>query len=117
MVSEFTHARLGARAAEFQFRMLDRVQVKGKSQSVWVYEILPSWSPWARSPELLDKYLTAYKELYLARRFAEAREEFRTLLARVSDDKNIAKLLTQTEEHLQHPPPETWDGTTVFQTK
>lgn len=117
MISEFTHAKLGARAAEFRLRPLDLVQVKGKSKAVKIYEVIPDWSPWAKQPELLQRVTFAYEELYLKRKFAEAAEEFRAVLATLPDDKNTKYLAEQTAAFLAAPPPAEWDGVTIFTTK
>jgi adenylate cyclase len=93
------------------------VQVKGKTTAVKVYEVVPSWSPWAKEDALLEKYTEAYEKKYLQRKFDEALHYFNEILARLPDDKNTQKLKKSAEGFLQTPPPEDWDGVTIHTTK
>jgi adenylate cyclase len=117
MISEFTYEKLGAKRAEFRLRPLDLVQVKGKSKAVKIYEVIPDWNPWAKEGKLLEQYCRAYEELYLQRKFQEAIEIFQSILELLPEDKNTLKLLHNAEEYLKQPPPDGWDGVTVFTTK
>lgn len=117
MISEFTLAKLGEKAKEFRLRPLDLVQVKGKSKAVKIYEVIPDWSPWAKESALLAKFHEAYEGNYLQRRFPEAKAQFEEILKYLPEDKTTLKLLHTTEEFLATPPPENWDGVTVFTSK
>lgn len=117
MISEFTLAKLGDKAKEFRLRPLDLVQVKGKSKAVKIYEVIPNWSPWAKEDALLEKFYEAYERKYLQRKFTEAKAQFEEILKYLPEDKTTLKLLHTTEEFLATPPPENWDGVTVFTSK
>jgi adenylate cyclase len=117
MISEYTLAKLGDKQREFRLRPLDSVQVKGKSKAVKIYEVIPNWSPWANEDSLLEKFFEAYERKYLQRRFEEARSAFNEILSHLPEDKATSRLLKKTEEFLKTPPPENWDGVTIFTTK
>lgn len=117
MISEFTLEKLGERRKEFRLRPLDLVQVKGKSKAVKIYEVIPSWNAWAKEDALLEKYIDAYEKKYLLRQFDEAVRCFDEILQVLPDDKNTQKLKKSAELYLKNPPPETWDGVTVYDTK
>lgn len=117
MISEFTLAKLGDKAREFRIRPLDLVQVKGKSKAVKIFEVIPNWSPWSKEDALLEKFFDAYEKKYLQRRFAEAKTAFEEILHAVPEDKATKRLLKKAAEFLENPPPDQWDGVTVFTTK
>ncbi|HEY8278580.1 MAG TPA: adenylate/guanylate cyclase domain-containing protein [Bdellovibrionota bacterium] len=117
MISEFTLAKLGDKAREFRIRPLDLVQVKGKSKAVKIFEIIPNWSPWTKEDALLEKFHEAYERKYLKKHFEEAKAQFQEVLHTIPEDKATIRLLKKTEEFLKTPPPETWDGVSVFTTK
>ncbi|MGE3261243.1 MAG: CHASE2 domain-containing protein [Bacteriovoracia bacterium] len=117
MISEFTYAKIGHKKAQFCIRPLDLVQVKGKSEAVKIYEIIPSWNPWAKQKEALEKFIGAYEEYFLRRRFSEAEKIFSEVLRVIPDDKTTIKLHQACREFGQMPPPESWNGVTVFTAK
>lgn len=117
MISEFTLAKLGDKAREFRIRPLDLVQVKGKSEAVKIYEVIPNWNPWAKEDALREKFVEAYERKYLNRQFNDAKTLFLEILNTIPEDKATKRLLKKTEEYLANPPPDSWDGTTVFTTK
>lgn len=117
MISEFTLEKLGEKRNEFKIRPLDSVQVKGKSKAVKIYEVIPSWNPWAKDDKLLKIYTNAYENLYLKQKFSEAVEEFKKVLQEIPEDKCTLKLKKEAEELQANPPPADWDGVTIFQTK
>ncbi len=117
MISEFTLEKLGNKAREFKIRPLDLVQVKGKSKAVKIFEVIPNWNPWAKEDALLEKFHEAYERKYLNRKFTEAKAQFTEILTFLPEDKATLKLLQSTEEFLATPPPENWDGVTVFTSK
>ena len=117
MISEFTLGKLGDKAREFKMRPLDLVQVKGKSKAVKIFEIIPNWSVWSKEDALLEKFTDAYERKYLKCRFQEAKTLFDEILFEIPDDKATKRLLKKCEEFLAHPPPENWDGVTIFTTK
>ena len=117
MISEYTLAKLGSRKQDFLIRPLDLVQVKGKSQAVKIFEVIPTWNPIAKEKALLEKYTDAYENKYLKRQFSEAIAAFKEILSQLPDDKASKLIKENAENFLKNPPPESWDGVTVFQTK
>ncbi len=115
MISEYTHEKLGEHRKEFLLRPLDFVRVKGKSQAVKIFEVIPDHSPWAKQDGSLEKYKNAY-EKYLRREFAEAAALFGEILQKFSD-KNTTRLQESAIAYQKEPPPESWDGVTTFTTK
>jgi adenylate cyclase len=112
LISEQTlrAARKGLKdRAAYCVRELDSVQVIGKREPVRLFE-LRSRGP-ARTEEL--PLLEGYEEglqLYRAQKFAEARLQFESLLARFPDDGPCALFLRRCDEMLESPPGEDWDG-------
>lgn len=117
LISEFTLEKLGARRSEFLLRPLDLVQVKGKSRAVRIYEVVPSWSKFARDPALLSAFTSAYEGAYLAGRFEEARSAFAAILTSAPEDEPSLRLHKNCEQFIKQPPAAPWDGVTVFQAK
>mgnify|MGYP003344323460 CR=1 FL=1 len=117
MISEFTLRKLEGKASEFYFRPLDKIQVKGKTEAVRIYEVIPSWSPWSKEDALREKFIQAYESHYLKRQFADARSAFHEILNAIPEDKATKHLLHLTEIFLENPPPDSWDGTTVKTSK
>ena len=94
----------------FEFRKLDRVFVKGKSEGVHVYELLGEKSEAAR-PEHIVRYEQAL-DLYVDGDFAAALKLFE-----ISEgDPPSALMATRCREFLVNPP-EQWDGTFVARSK
>ena len=85
MISEFTLGCLTP--GLFRTRVLDVIRVKGKSKAVKVFEVLEENTHPVEPND--DIYYKAYEEafdLYLSRKFGEARQKFREALARRPDD-------------------------------
>jgi adenylate cyclase len=103
-------ASIAAAAREhFDFRLLDLVAVKGKSQAVRIYELIGEKR--ALPPAILE-YERAF-EAYLARDFAAAI----SMLASHKDDAPSAVLLERCHRQLLDPPPPEWDGVYVAKEK
>ncbi|MCO5142500.1 MAG: adenylate/guanylate cyclase domain-containing protein [Oligoflexia bacterium] len=117
MISQFTHEKMGNRVNEFLLRPLDQVQVKGKSEAVKIYEVIPNWSPWAKQDALLEGFRDAYETKFLKRKFTEAIKEFEKILTTLPEDKTTKKLLDEAKGYLTNPPPEDWTGVTIYTTK
>jgi adenylate cyclase len=106
IVSEYTQAKV---SDAFEFRKLDAVRVKGKTEPVVIYELL------AEKGKLEDQRfecITKYKQaldLYVKAQFAEAESIFRELKDRYGDGPSET-FLERCEEFIQNPPPSHWDG-------
>ena len=95
---------------------MDSVQVKGRAQAVRIYEVLHSDHPFAMHTGALARYQEAY-ELYLQREFARAETIFSALHEDFPDDKASIRMQENCKTYLKTPPPEDWDGVTIFTSK
>jgi len=96
-------------------RELDWLQVKGRSEPVPVFEVLPA-NPSPTQAEVYDRYakgLAAYR----GRRFDEAHDQFAAALRIDPDDGPSKEMLTQCDDYLVNPPPAGWRGEHVLHTK
>jgi adenylate cyclase len=94
---------------EFAFRELDRVQVKGKSEPVAIFEpIGPRQALSAEAAERLAAY-TAALALYRDQQWDAASDAFMTLRQH-SDDLLYNVYLDRIRNFRQSPPPASWDG-------
>jgi class 3 adenylate cyclase len=110
LIGEGTHDAL-QNPHDFTLRRIDRVAVKGKLQSVTLYEVLDAESGARRhakeaTRELLDTVWTHY----LARDFATASEASRDAIAMNPDDPVFSLMNLRCERYRLTPPPPEWDG-------
>jgi adenylate cyclase len=98
---------------EFVFRLVDRVAVKGKNESVKVYELLGLPGQCDEQERTAREYERAL-EAYFARDFAKAREILKDLEAH---DPPSRVLASRCEAMMSHPPPDDWDGVYVAKSK
>ncbi|MEO6054631.1 MAG: adenylate/guanylate cyclase domain-containing protein, partial [Chthoniobacterales bacterium] len=97
---------------EFEFRLLDRVAVKGKTQGITIYELLSAKID--KKPR--DPYILRYEEAfttYLAGDFKKAL----SLLEIESTDSASRVLAVRCREFIEDPPTGEWDGVHIFDTK
>src|SRR5262245_4330968 len=114
VVGAATHEAAGS---AFEYRFLDLVAVKGRSEALAVHEVLAEAGG---LPAARRAWLARYREgieHYRARRFGEARAVFATLLAEAPADGPVALYLRRSEALLASPPPVDWDGVYVARTK
>jgi adenylate cyclase len=97
---------------EFEFRLVDRVAVKGKDESVQVYELLGARGQCDDAVKRARVYEQAL-QAYVARDFAGARG----LLVTLPDDPPSRVLVERCETMTAHPPPEGWNGVYVAKSK
>jgi adenylate cyclase len=95
----------------FEFRRLDRVAVKGKTEGILIYELLSERSPSQPRATAMDNYELAFAA-YLRGDFAAALG----LLDRHADDAPSRVLANRCREFLKHPPAD-WKGIHVFDSK
>ena len=91
--------------AEFQFRLVDRVAVKGKTIGVRVYELLGERGASSARPEVVEVYERAFAA-YLQWDFQGAI----ALLTLQAGDPPSAVLLERCRKLAESPPPPGWDG-------
>ena len=97
---------------EFEFRLVDRVAVKGKDESVQVYELLGARGQCDDAVKRARVYEKAL-QAYFARDFAGAR----TVLATLPDDPPSRIMVGRCEAMQAHPPAEGWNGVYVAKSK
>ena len=101
-------------------RIVDRVQVKGKSKPVILYEPLihPYSSPGRR--ESLEKAVSRSNvafELYLNRDWDGAEALYQEVLQELQDDPVSQVFIERCREFRTQRPPEDWDGCYIYKTK
>ena len=113
IVNETTYA--ATREANFVYRELDVIRVKGKTHPVTIYELMgrkSETSVYGSVPELqvrLDQFARG-RELYRARRWEEAQRIFQTILDKWADDGPSRVYWKRCQEYLFDEPPSGWDG-------
>jgi adenylate cyclase len=104
---------------EFLVRRLGLIQLKGKTKSTVVYEVLAEKSREADSrfaPATIARYEEAFDH-FLARRFAEAEAGFRACEQEYPNDYCVKTYLQVSVDFLAQPPPAEWDGRLVMDSK
>lgn len=96
----------------FDFRLLDIVAVKGKSEAIKVYELLGASDTAAENRKIVETYETAFAA-YVARDFGGAVE----ILSRNETDAPSIVLRQRCETFLHAPPPANWQGVHISLSK
>ncbi len=109
IVSESIYAR--ARDA-FDFRLLDHVAVKGKTEGVVIYELLAESVAGQPRPQWVDRYETAFS-FYQRGEFIKALE----LLEKEGVDRPSKVLTSRCRERISNPLMSKWDGIHIFESK
>jgi adenylate cyclase len=98
--------------AQFIFRELDLIRVKGKTQPVGLYELIAARDTSVDSAEL-DERVAQFargRALYRERRWAGARDIFANIAERWPDDGPARVFRERCEEYLVEEPDPDWDG-------
>lgn len=114
LVSEAT---MKAAGESFTYRYLDRVQVKGRTEPLAVYEVVSyrhQLDP--KTGTLLEQYARGI-ERYHAGQWTAAAELFDRLLSDYPGDGPSALYLRRSREFAATPPPPDWNGVTILKTK
>jgi len=109
IVSENIYA---AAKESFEFRLLDRVAVKGKMQGVTIYELVAERMAEGKRPVHIVRYEEAF-ETYQRGDFQAAL----ALLQTQSQDRPSVVLAERCRELLKNPPPSDWNGVCVLTSK
>jgi adenylate cyclase len=96
----------------FLFRLLDFVVVKGKTQGLYVYELIGKKGEKSEMNALISTYERAF-EAYRNRHFREAVDLLKSQL----HDGPSHSLSARAAHFLQNPPPESWNGTHILTEK
>ncbi len=107
LITEKTKSALGDEAAHISMRDVDCVQVKGKTEGVTIYEVIPPnrMSTWESIQTDFDQLRNAYAR----GAWEEAVALAHTILTRTPDD-GPTKLLAERSAYFQEHPPEAWNG-------
>jgi adenylate cyclase len=103
---------------QYNIRFLDKVQVKGKTEALQLYEVFDADPPELR--ELKQETQVAFAEamnLYYAQQFAEAQARLFSVLQRNPKDKVAWHHLVQATQLLEDGVSENWTGVTVMTKK
>lgn len=114
VISEATRAAAGP---AFEYRYLDVVAVKGRSQPLAVYEVVGCAGQLSPGVVMLLECYQRGIELYRARRWRQAAELFREIHASAPNDGPVAFYLRRSSERCAHPPPAEWNGVHVAESK
>ena len=113
IVNETTYA--ATREADFVYRELDVIRVKGKTQPVTIYELIGHkgensvYGP----PSELEARLAQFaigRKLYSERHWEEAQQTFQSILDKWKDDGPSRMYWKRCQEYLFDEPPTAWDG-------
>jgi len=94
----------------FEVRYLAELQVKGKSNTVPVYELCDRKGKLAEEQVEYIRRFEAGVELYKARRWDECIVHFTRMLARQPDDPGAARYIDACQEMKAFPPADDWAG-------
>lgn len=95
----------------FETRYLDRVQVKGKSEPVSVYEVLDGESDSeAELKRMTRSEFESGLDLYYERRFAEASVKFHKVLEKNPEDRAARMYLHRSAHFMVNGVPSNWEG-------
>jgi class 3 adenylate cyclase/GAF domain-containing protein len=103
---------------QYQFRFLDRVQVKGRQEAVAVFELFGGEPETIIELKLQTR--TKFEEgltFYYSQQFAAAGELFNEVLAHNPDDQAAKHYLDQSEYYRAHGAPADWAGVRVLDEK
>jgi adenylate cyclase len=116
MISEFTRAQLSPNL--FRMRLVDVVQVKGKSQAVKIFEVYGTDTEEIDAQDLLyyETYHNAFTA-YLAKDFASAYEKFAKALSIRPDDPAAHAIVARMNDLNPRELPDAWDGSITLTMK
>ncbi|MBC7427117.1 MAG: adenylate/guanylate cyclase domain-containing protein [Bacteriovorax sp.] len=116
-ISEYTKNAIPENLAkEFTFRTLDKVKVKGKENSVTIYEVLHPNHHLINFKDDLHMYENAF-QMYLDEKFTKASEVFQELHNRHPEDKSFERMLHMCQDFMAVPPLPNWDGSYTHKSK
>ncbi|MEO0454285.1 MAG: adenylate/guanylate cyclase domain-containing protein [Verrucomicrobiota bacterium] len=103
---------------KFLCRPMGNLVVKGRTQPEATYEVLEEID--RMEPEWDRRWVSTYSDsyhLFLERKFEEAINGFKICLEQKPDDYVTSLYLKTSQEYLETPPSEDWDGTVILKTK
>ncbi|MCA9427010.1 MAG: hypothetical protein KC994_18155 [Candidatus Omnitrophica bacterium] len=112
-----TESVVTAAGPGFEWRRIDRVRVKGKTEATVIFE------PLGHSDEVASEELEnarRYEEAldqYAKREFSEALQSLKSLLSQNPEDGPTKRLYDLCHQYSETPPGDKWDGVTRYLTK
>jgi two-component system sensor histidine kinase ChiS len=104
--------------SDYSFRYLDIVKVKGKHESVYIFEILDGENEVVKQAKNRSKRKFATGvELYRNQAFEEALLVFQEIRLEVGPDKACELYIKRCTEIMERGIPSDWDGVEVMNTK
>lgn len=102
-------------------RPVDLVAVKGKTEPTKVCEVMGYLADDPSMAEAVKRHQKGF-DLYLARKFKEAKEMFEEVSSLLSvadfvDDETSQMMIDRCEEYMRNPPPNEWDGVEHLKSK
>jgi len=102
----------------YHYRFLDEVKVKGKKNSVNIFEILDGETPKIREIKLASREdFRKGVQLYRNAKFAEALDVFKTIQNNSPNDKAITLYIDRCQNMISNGIPDQWDGAESWDTK
>ncbi len=101
----------------FEYRFLDIVAVKGRSEPLEIYELVGRTAQLNHAKVALLQTYQRGMDRYHERHWAKAAELFREAQAQAPGDGPSALYLSRSDELLKNPPPADWDFVYVAKTK
>ena len=117
LVSHSTYEFL-ASEKKLEFREIDLVRVKGKEHPVTIYEVCNSDEESLREKKIknLDKFAEGLKN-YREQKWSKAITKLKSCLKECPDDGAAGVLIDRCKEYKKTPPPKSWAGEQIFETK
>lgn len=98
----------------FEWRLVDHVRVKGRSEAVGIHELLGSAGGVAEARLARARRYEQCLRLYRERRFAEARALLEALAAEIAGDVCVTRLLGLARGFELDPPAAGWEGVSEY---
>ena len=98
-------------------RLLDKVAVKGKSEGIFIYELISKEGELSSKEEEYIKLANNGARLYFDSEWEKAIKIFKKILEINKEDVPAKILLERSEEFLKSPPEKDWNGVFVFDKK
>lgn len=114
MISETTYNQA---KDKIEVRYLDELQVKGKTESVKVYELLAKKDELSDEMKEILKHYNSGIEFYSQREWDEAIKCFENALKINKKDGPSRVYLQRSKKYKENPPDEAWEAVTILGTK
>lgn len=117
IISQDTLIKL-EKPTEYSYRFLDVVKVRGKKESVYIFEILDGLTD--RAKELRISTRQAFGDgldAYKAKEFQKAKSIFESILEKNPNDQAVQLYVSRCSENMRNGIPDNWDGVEVINTK